>query len=88
MGAKIKIGMPCSEASYICDKCQYQESSIWEKIKLSIHTFYCTACRNYVKTNNKLSLLISKSKVTYLDKKNKDYLKMNFERALKNSEIK
>jgi hypothetical protein len=87
MRTKIKIAMPCSEAYYICDKCEYQESSIWEKIKLSIHTFYCITCRNYVKTNKKLSFLISKSKVTCLDRKNKEYLKINFEKALKASEL-
>lgn len=85
---KLKVMMPCSEAAHICDKSQYNESSVWEKIKLYTHILYCLTCRNYVKANKRLSLLIKKSQVTCLDKKNKESLKMNFQKALKHNEIK
>ena len=88
MKMKLKIMMPCSEAAHICDKSQYNESSVWEKIKLHAHILYCLTCSNYVKANNKLSLLIKKSQITCLDKKNKESLKINFQKALKDAEIK
>ena len=80
--------MPCNEAAHICDKSQYNESSVLEKIKLYTHILYCLTCRTYVKANKRLSLLIKKSQVTCLDKKNKESLKMNFQKALKHNEIK
>lgn len=88
MKIKLKIMMPCNEAAHICDKSQYNESSVLEKIKLYTHILYCIACRKYVKANNRLSLLIKKSQVTCLDKKNKDALKINFQKALKDVGIK
>ena len=83
MSKKLKIGIPCSEASLVCDKSQYKESSFWEKVKLNLHLLYCKACRNYVKTNNKLSSIIAQSKVRCMDKKNKESLKKTFYKALK-----
>lgn len=88
MNMKLKIMMPCSEAAHISDKSQYNESSLWEKIKLFTHILYCLTCRNYVKANERLSLLIKKSQVTCLDKRNKEYLKINFQKALTDIEIK
>jgi len=41
----------CDEATKICDKSQYGEASLWEKIKLNIHLFMCKNCRLYSKQN-------------------------------------
>jgi hypothetical protein len=88
MSRKLNIGIPCSEANHVCDKSQYKESSFWEKVKLNIHLLYCKACREYTKQNINLSSIITKSKVTCMDKKNKDCLKTEFEKALKENNIK
>lgn len=87
MNKKIKFKIPCTEANHVCDKTQYKESSFWEKMKLNIHLIYCRACRHYTKNNRKLSVLIKKSKVTCMDKKDKINLKKDFKTALKQSEI-
>jgi hypothetical protein len=84
MSKKIKIMVPCDEANHVCDKTQYKESSFWEKIKLNIHLIYCKACRKYTKNNKKLSSTIHKAKVECLDKKCKDAMKKELEKALKN----
>ena len=39
----------CDEATKICDKNQYEEGSLWEKIKLNIHIFLCKKCDLYSK---------------------------------------
>ncbi len=88
MSKKLNIKLPCSEANHVCDKSQYKESSIWEKVKLNIHLLYCKACREYSKQNSKLSFIITKSKVTCMDKKNKECLKNEFEKALKENKLK
>ena len=41
----------CDEATKICDKNQYKEASLWEKITLSIHLFLCKKCGLYSEQN-------------------------------------
>jgi hypothetical protein len=88
MSKKIKFGIPCSEANHVCDKTQYKESSFWEKVKLNIHLLYCRACREYTKNNTKLTVLVKNSKVTCMDKKDKEGLKKDFEKVLKENHLK
>ena len=83
MSKKFKIKVPCSEANHVCDKAQYNEASFWEKIKLNIHLFYCKACRGYSSNNQKLTNSIKKSNVECMDKKRKECMKEEFEKALK-----
>lgn len=75
--------VPCDEAHHVCDKTQYKESSFWEKLKLYFHLIYCKACRKYTRNNKKLSNTIHKAKVECLDKKCKEAMKQEFEKALK-----
>ncbi|MBU3821198.1 hypothetical protein KO566_03925 [Flavobacteriaceae bacterium XHP0103] len=84
MSKKINIKVPCSEANHVCDKSQYNEASLWEKIKLNFHLLYCKACRKYTNNNKKLSDTIKKSNVECMDKKRKECMKTEFEKALKN----
>lgn len=79
----MKFMVPCDEAHHVCDKTQYNESSLWEKIKLYFHLLYCKACRKYTNNNKKLSRTIQKAKVECMDKKSKESMKHEFEKALK-----
>lgn len=58
---KVKIFIPCDKANHTCDKSQYKEASLPEKIKLNIHLIYCKAYREYTKTNIKLTKKIKES---------------------------
>lgn len=87
MSSKIKFMIPCNEANHVCDKAQYKEASLWEKIKLNIHLIYCKACRKYTKNNSKLTSVIKKSNVQYLDKKYKESMKEELNKAIKEAEI-
>lgn len=78
-----KMIIPCEEANHVCDKTQYKEATLWEKIKLNIHLIYCRACRKYTANNSKLTKVIKKSDVECLDKTYKDAMKKDFEKALK-----
>ncbi|WP_233164061.1 hypothetical protein [Snuella sedimenti] len=82
MSKKIKVLIPCKEANHVCDKTQYNESSFWEKIKLNFHLLYCKACRKYSKNNAKLTQAINESEVKCMDKKCKESMKQEFEKAL------
>ncbi|MFO7673915.1 MAG: hypothetical protein R6V74_09435 [Lutibacter sp.] len=50
----------CNEATEICDKSQYKEASIWEKIKLGTHLFLCKKCGLYAKQNKMMSVCLRK----------------------------
>lgn len=87
MSNKIKIVVSCDEANHVCDKTQYKEATFWEKIKLNIHLIYCRACRKYTKNNTKLTKKIKESKVECLDKKDKESMKKDFQKALNEHSI-
>lgn len=52
-----KLKITCDEATTICDKSQYGEASIFEKIQLNFHFLVCKICTMYTKQNNKMSKL-------------------------------
>ena len=87
MSNKNNSSSPCNKANHVCDKAQYQEASVWEKLKLNVHLLLCPCCRDYTKNNKKLTEAIKSSNVTCMDKKCKEALKAKFEAALRNQEI-
>ncbi|HEY9169739.1 MAG TPA: hypothetical protein VIN72_09645 [Lutibacter sp.] len=54
--------LTCDEATAICDKNQYNEASLWEKIKLGIHLILCKRCGLYSKQNKVMSTCFQKLK--------------------------
>ncbi|WP_299384099.1 glycine dehydrogenase [uncultured Lacinutrix sp.] len=76
-----KIYLSCEEANHTCDKTQYKEASLWEKIKLNFHLAFCAACRKYSRNNAKLTKLIKKKPVK-LDVTEKSKLQSAFEKEL------
>jgi hypothetical protein len=55
-----KVNLTCDEATTICDKTQYSEASLLDKIKLRFHSLICKHCRTYSYQNNILSKLLGK----------------------------
>jgi hypothetical protein len=87
MGNKIKIVIPCDEANHVCDKTQYKNATLWEKIKLNIHLIYCRACRGYTKNNTKLTKVIKKAHIECLDEKCKEKMRLELNNAIKQTSI-
>lgn len=81
--SKIKVMIPCEEASQTCDKSQYNEVSIWDKIKLNLHLIYCRTCRKYTKNNSRLSRIIKLANVKCLDRDCKEAMRKDLENAIK-----
>ena len=77
-----KLFLNCDEANNICDKSQYHEASLIDKIKLTIHLIYCKACRLYSSNNAKLTDCIKSSKVTCLEESKKNEIKKSLEKEL------
>lgn len=50
-----KLEITCDEATTICDKNQYGEATLFEKIKLNFHFLKCKICALYTKQNTALT---------------------------------
>ncbi len=50
----------CDEATAICDKNQYGEASLYDKIKLNFHLLMCKFCVSYTKQNNIMTKIFTK----------------------------
>lgn len=55
-----KVLINCEEATSICDKNQYGEATLWDKIKLSLHLFMCKHCNSYSTQNKVITILLGK----------------------------
>ncbi|WP_416440095.1 hypothetical protein ACH3O9_10340 [Leeuwenhoekiella sp. A16] len=73
MGVKLFVG--CKKAGFVCDKSQYREAGLKEKIGLIVHLTYCPACRNYTKRNNKLTKLLNNTTVKKMPEEDKKILR-------------
>ncbi|MEZ4858262.1 MAG: hypothetical protein R2781_05570 [Flavobacteriaceae bacterium] len=71
----MKIKIKCNESNHICDKSQYKEASLWEKIKLNIHLLYCDYCRKYTANNQRLTKTLKGSQLKTLGQEDKNVLR-------------
>lgn len=85
MSKKVNLFIQCEEAGHTCDKTQYKEASLWEKIKLNIHLIYCRMCREYSKRNSKLTKLANNKDVDCLKPCEKEKIKEKFNKELHNT---
>ncbi|MBP1839035.1 hypothetical protein [Formosa algae] len=82
-----KLFMSCEEASHICDKAQYNESTFWERLKFRTHILFCGLCKKHSADNHKLTEAIKQSKIVCLDSKTKSEMKKCLEQELKNQKL-
>jgi len=84
MEKKYDIFLSCDDAQHCCDKTQYNEASLLEKIKLNIHLIYCKACRTYTKKNTKLTKVLNRSTSQTMENSEKQSLEELFKKELSN----
>ena len=82
MGKEKKIIVSCEDANHFCDKNQYREATLIEKIKLNIHLIYCKACRKYSTNNGRLSRLLKNPKLQSIDNATKTNMKEELKRKM------
>ena len=85
----MKFIINCDEATAICDKGQYGEASLSEKISLNIHLFICKYCKQYTRQNSLMSHLFGKylkpcDGSEKLSDKAKEELQKKLQKELKN----
>jgi hypothetical protein len=86
MGMKDSIFIDCSRAGECCDKSQYKEASVGEKIKMLFHMVYCKPCRKYSSKNSKLTELVSKSDIKTCSEKEKKMWKEKIDQEITKKE--
>jgi hypothetical protein len=74
----------CEEAKHICDKTQYDEASLWERIKLNIRLSWCRITRAYTKRNRKLTKLMKTEGIQVMSSSDKNSLQQAFSKELAN----
>lgn len=68
----------CEKAANICDKYQYKEATVWEKIQLKFHLLMCKTCTKHSKNNKKLTTLCNQARLAVLSEEEKKKMKENF----------
>jgi hypothetical protein len=72
----------CDKAAEICTKSQYTEASWWQILKLKLHIAYCKNCAKFTAKNTKLTSLCESSKLSSLDKGDKESMKEALKKQL------
>ncbi|WP_430427729.1 hypothetical protein [Maribacter litoralis] len=71
----------CEKAAKICDKAQYKEASLGERIKLKFHLFICKTCAKHSKDNTKLTSLCNQARLAVLSDEEKKKMKETFNKV-------
>jgi len=82
MNKKRSLFPDCTEAGYCCDKKQYNEASLLEKIKMLLHLAICRPCRQYTSNNTKLTKLIKESNLKSCPEEEKKMWKETIEKEI------
>jgi hypothetical protein len=83
-----KLKITCDQATTICDKGQYGESTFFEKIQLNIHFLACNLCAAYTRQNVRMSKIFKmkaadcKDQSHCLSSIDKEFFKKELEEAL------
>jgi hypothetical protein len=72
----------CDEAAVICNKSQYKEASLSEKLKLRLHMLFCRTCAVFTKKNKQLTSLMDKARIYILSDSEKKALKKKIKEQL------
>ncbi|MCJ7467683.1 MAG: hypothetical protein MUO53_13435 [Maribacter sp.] len=72
----------CDEATLICNKSQYKEATIIEKMKLRFHVLYCSACAGFIKKNTELTSLCTKANLRTLTSAEKMAMKQELQKQI------
>ena len=72
----------CEEAMHICDKSQYDEATLWEKIKLNLRLSWCKITRAYYRRNSKLTKVVNSSKADCLKTNERKAMEEQFKKEL------
>jgi len=65
----------CEQARNICDKAQYDEAPLKDKIKLNLHLMWCKECSGYTRKNQALTSLCERAGLNSLSESEKEEMR-------------
>tara|TARA_R110002167_G_scaffold123455_2_gene302428 strand:- start:929 stop:1159 length:231 start_codon:yes stop_codon:yes gene_type:complete len=65
----------CEQAAIICNKAQYREATVMERLKLKLHVLVCKTCSKFTKKNTALTSLCDKANLHSLSDPEKEKMK-------------
>ncbi len=69
----------CEEATTLCNKTQYKETTFFERLKLKFHLLVCKTCAKFSKQNTQLTTLCDKANLQSLTEQEKVEMKAQLE---------
>ncbi len=72
----------CEAAAHVCDKSQYKESSLWERIVMKLHHLICHACREHSNENTKLTKAIETANIQILTADKKEAIRETIQQEI------
>lgn len=70
----------CEKAALICDKKQYKEATLYEKLQLICHLAICKTCTKFSKKNAELTRLCNKAHLHFIPEKDKVQMKQELQK--------
>ncbi|PKA83439.1 hypothetical protein ATE92_1593 [Ulvibacter sp. MAR_2010_11] len=71
----MKVPISCEQAAEVCDKAQYKEASLWQKVLMKMHHIVCRICRIHSERNGKLTKSIHTANLQTIPKEQKEKIK-------------
>lgn len=65
----------CEKAINICNKSQYKEAPLWDRILLGMHKLICKMCKSHTSKNTKFTSLCNKANLNALTEEEKNKIK-------------
>ncbi|MDP5044982.1 MULTISPECIES: hypothetical protein [unclassified Leeuwenhoekiella] len=78
----MKLFVDCKKAGHLCDKEQYKDASLFEKMSVIFHNMICKHCADYSERNIKLTKLINDPKCHKMPEECKKRIKEQLELEL------
>ena len=75
----------CDTSAHYCDKAQYNELSLRERLRHNIHLFMCKICKEHSAQNTKLTHLLKRAKLIRMPKTDKVVLKTKVQEEIGNN---
>jgi hypothetical protein len=72
----------CNDASHICDKSQYAESTATERLLMKLHQWMCRICREHSAENSKLTEALHKAELKTLPEEDKAVLRRTIQQEI------
>lgn len=77
-----KLMIDCDTSAHYCDKIQYNEASLKERLHYKMHVFICKICKSHTVLNTKLTEACNRANLVTMPQTAKDALKAKMDKEI------